>query len=553
MLRRTALIAFVVCALSAFAAPSRAFEEDTHFLMTYVICRSVGFTQQEALTVAAVDQGMDDSDGTVANSGAIPHVLQEWAWHALDKDGNMGPSGILARKHKLFDIAMSRPTPSDKLLYLGVFFHYQQDTYAHRHHYDGSPHSQTMFTTYNTPIGHAMDGHQPDRPPFDPVTAIMSLEDGIVFARDALKRGFNRQPRAFLATYQPLGGAVEENWSDKRNGKYFHQLQSAGAPGSAQHFLTDLIRAQINAYTSSFDANPKFFGRDTPDEASFGKVQAALQSVCDSYRSQLGETFHVPSKSEKEAMGFTSMTTERLTAAAPNVKNYVVYVKTGDVNGAGTDSNITLVMHGSARTSEGVVLNPLISGNAFERNQLDTATISGLEDVGTINSITVTSDDKFLASAWYLQYIDIQVDGKTRRFNCSQWIDKEHGLSRTLAGAELAATKNYTVYIKTGDKTGAGTDSNITLTIQGSKGSKSVVLNPLISGNAFERNNLDRAVISNVPDLGQINSLVVSSDDKYLASAWYLEYIEIQVDGATKRFNCNQWIDKDHGLTRTLR
>src|SRR5215467_8435456 len=73
-----------------------SYEEDTHFLMTYVICRSVGFTDKEALLVAAVDQGMDDSDATNAHDGPRPQLQEEWMWHALDNLGQMGAKGVLA-------------------------------------------------------------------------------------------------------------------------------------------------------------------------------------------------------------------------------------------------------------------------------------------------------------------------------------------------------------------------------------------------------------------------------------------------------------------------
>src|SRR5947209_4414139 len=127
--RQFALAGLAVIALALPAVRSNAYEEDTHFQLTYVLCRSTGFTHQVALT---------------------------------------------------------RGSAQDKLLYLGVFFHYQQDTWAHRHHYDGAPHSYGGYTTYNTPFGHALHGHQPDRPPFDPVTAIHDLEDGIKYANEFL-------------------------------------------------------------------------------------------------------------------------------------------------------------------------------------------------------------------------------------------------------------------------------------------------------------------------------------------------------------------------------
>ena len=73
----------------------------------------------------------------------------------------MGSSGIYARKLLLFQSAEN--APGQPLYLLGLFFHYQQDTWAHRHHYDDKRLGPDAYTTYNTPFGHARPGHQPDR------------------------------------------------------------------------------------------------------------------------------------------------------------------------------------------------------------------------------------------------------------------------------------------------------------------------------------------------------------------------------------------------------
>ena len=63
---------FTIATLSAlaalYAAPAQAYEEDTHFTITFVECRLVGLTDAEALTVASYDQGMDDSAGHTPRS-----------------------------------------------------------------------------------------------------------------------------------------------------------------------------------------------------------------------------------------------------------------------------------------------------------------------------------------------------------------------------------------------------------------------------------------------------------------------------------------------------
>jgi hypothetical protein len=318
----------------AFSLPAFAYEEDTHFQMTYVICRSVGFTHDEALIVAAVDQGMDDSSGVVATGTAIE---AQWKWHALDGytlPGTMTVKGILARRDQFFEDAKKEPGLYNKLIRLGVFFHYQQDTWAHRHHYiapynesnfEPQHLSRTAYSTYNVPTGHAPDGYAPDRPPFDPAAALMNLEDGIVYARTFLKEALGREPGSFLADYTPESGTVDEKWNDKKKkGMFFHQISTAGAADKpARKYLLELIRAQIDVYETSRSSNGRYWPAYTPDKADLDDMRDALEDVCDDYRSYRKDTdmpvIAIPSTAVKEAAGFTHMTTSWLEAQLPLV------------------------------------------------------------------------------------------------------------------------------------------------------------------------------------------------------------------------------------------
>jgi hypothetical protein len=292
--------------LASAAAPAMAYEEDTHFQITYIICRVAGFNAADSLTVAAADQGVDDSPNTEANNGAIPKTTGEWMWHALDHDGKMGPKGIIARKDAMFEAA--ERAPGHPLVLLGVFFHYQQDTWAHRHHDDGDVHSYDRYTTYNTPFGHAKAGHQPDRPPFDPITAILDMEDGLRYAKRYLVEVMHKQPRKFVADYQPAGGTVARKWS--RDGKYFHQLNQDGPVGSARRFFTDIIRLQIESYGKTTD--PMYTLHDTADKVDLGKTAANFQKCCDFYYPQIGVHINIPNRGDKESKGFMHLTTEGL-------------------------------------------------------------------------------------------------------------------------------------------------------------------------------------------------------------------------------------------------
>jgi hypothetical protein len=98
----------------------------------------------------------------------------------------------------------------------------------------------------------------------------------------------------------------------------------------------------------------------------------------------------------------------------------------------------------------------------------------------------------------------------------------------------------YQVSIKTGDTTGAGTDSNIFITLYGENGQTAETrLNGLISGNAFERNKIDFLTLKDLPNIGNLKKVAIRSDGNYTGAAWYLE--SVTINGRTARFNT--WIE----------
>ena len=230
-------------------------------------CLAAGFTQEEAVTVAAVDQGMDDSPGVVANGGRksdpatiIPNVKEEWLWHAIDRQGEMGPQGLVRRKEHLWRVALTRETPKERLIHLGVFFHYLQDTWAHRHHYnDANRHSKDAFTTYNTPYGHGYDFHQPDRPPYDLVAAYLCLEDTMFYTREFVKQSLKRAPGPlFKDPITPLEDPdrEEREYNQTQNKSLtFYNVLPYRPTTRQQTFLFELIKSQSDVYTAdSFNA-----------------------------------------------------------------------------------------------------------------------------------------------------------------------------------------------------------------------------------------------------------------------------------------------------------
>lgn len=261
-------------------------------------------------------------------------------------------------------------------------------------------------------------------------------------------------------------------------------------------------------------------------------------------------------------------------------REYGGAVFTGDAVGAGTDANIYLTINGD-RGSTGEI--NITKGNSTTNNTSDPCSINGTEfklvkygsnlvaggdvdykdnlnerntsyliaiwarDVGNIRSITVRSDNFGSDPAWLLKEID--VDDNVFWFDT--WL-QSGSLSATATPLNKNKVFKYDITIYTGDVTGAGTDANIDLTIYGDGQQKTFRLNPLISGNAFERNQTDTLTLKNVGIL-TVDKITLTSDNSYAGAAWYLGWIDIKVAGYENpgRFTCNCWIDSDNP-SRTL-
>lgn len=103
----------------------------------------------------------------------------------------------------------------------------------------------------------------------------------------------------------------------------------------------------------------------------------------------------------------------------------------------------------------------------------------------------------------------------------------------------------YNFVIHTGDQYKAGTDSNIFVILHGERGiSSEIRLNGYISGNAFERNKIDKFGIEFPDDYGDIYQINLRSDCKYSGSGWLLDYIYVQKENSPNqsKFMYSQWI-----------
>ncbi|HEV7700461.1 MAG TPA: PLAT/LH2 domain-containing protein [Pyrinomonadaceae bacterium] len=266
---------------------------------------------------------------------------------------------------------------------------------------------------------------------------------------------------------------------------------------------------------------------------------------------------------------------------------YKVTVHTGNAEGAGTDANVYLTITGSNGDTGELALNSSTSpkarpsldrasrqesrcakdgyafklvkpynsndfnANFFERKSDTPFTVYG-HDVGEIKSITVRTDNAGAGPAWLLSNIVVGFQEKSLEFPVNQWL--EGNSLKTYTPTALDDLTDYTVTIKTGDVTGAGTDANISLEMEGvaPKGTVTIdkfILNGVMTGNVFERNQIDTAVLRRRPLIDNMAKITVSSDDSYSGSAWYLEWIVITYknryrETLTKTFQCHRWFEK---------
>jgi hypothetical protein len=123
---------------------------------------------------------------------------------------------------------------------------------------------------------------------------------------------------------------------------------------------------------------------------------------------------------------------------------------------------------------------------------------------------------------------------------------EEAGLSETFTSTPIV----YTVRIKTGDKRGAGTDSNCYLHIMGEKGDSGRLKLDKSKGhgNKFERARTDEFELKSL-DVGKLTKIKIGHDNKGLGAGWYLDSVAIDVPALGKRytFDADRWLDKKEG------
>ncbi|XP_046942403.1 lipoxygenase homology domain-containing protein 1 isoform X1 [Lynx rufus] len=254
-----------------------------------------------------------------------------------------------------------------------------------------------------------------------------------------------------------------------------------------------------------------------------------------------------------------------MTAEGPTVRRimamarYRVTVCTGELEGAGTDANVYLCLFGDVGdTGERLLYNCRNNTDLFEKGNADEFTIESVT-MRKVRRVRIRHDGKGGGSGWFLERVLVREEGQPEsdnvEFPCLRWLDKDKDdgqLVRELLPSDSNATlKNfrYHISLKTGDVSGASTDSRVYIKLYGDK-SDTIKQILLVSDNNlqdyFERGRVDEFTLETL-NIGTISRLVIGHDSTGMHASWFLGSVQIRVprQGKQYTFPANRWLDKN--------
>ncbi|KAM5314979.1 oxygen-regulated protein 1 isoform 2-T2 [Glossophaga mutica] len=239
-----------------------------------------------------------------------------------------------------------------------------------------------------------------------------------------------------------------------------------------------------------------------------------------------------------------------------NEGDWKVTVITGDLENAGTSATVSLYVYGEARCS-----GPIILGSGkhqlFNPNSADIFKIN-LKGIGEIYKIRIGHDNSGSDPRWYLEEIRLENIDTCELFclTVDSWIaENENGGDRWKEMPIVRTNKAslpvvvYKIYIHTGRKPGAETESNVFINLIGSRGDSGNRSLHQSKNNKvkFQRGQVDIFSIEAV-SLGKLKKILISHDGIGPGNGWFLESIIVKYeeeDGEQEvLFPCNRWLDE---------
>uniref|UniRef100_A0A4W6C1W7 Lipoxygenase homology PLAT domains 1 n=1 Tax=Lates calcarifer TaxID=8187 RepID=A0A4W6C1W7_LATCA len=256
--------------------------------------------------------------------------------------------------------------------------------------------------------------------------------------------------------------------------------------------------------------------------------------------------------------GLTARVFNVLDAEAVSISQKVIYevtVVTGDVQNAGTDTQVFMSVFGANGSTEEMLLQK--NEDRFERGQEDTFNME-IDDIAPLRKMRLRIDGSGSRPDWFLDKVIMRnlTTEEVSVFTYEEWLSRTRGPKRTMI-CEMAAVVDeevmvelttYIIQVKTSDVAGAGTDANVWLIVFGENGDTgTLALKECNKSNKFERKQVDTFRFSDILSLGDLSKVRVWHDNTGISPGWHLEYIDVkdEIMDKTFRFPCDRWLAKN--------
>lgn len=220
-------------------------------------------------------------------------------------------------------------------------------------------------------------------------------------------------------------------------------------------------------------------------------------------------------------------------------QEFEVTVFTGTKRLSGTDANVYVTFQGTERASPKIrLVSDQSNKELFQRGSVDKFRVR-FHDIGQILTMRIEHDGKGLASGWFLDKVvlqDINDPKVIYYFLLHGWLAKDVGnghLWREIRAKKKLAKEittgkpvSYQVTVRTGDVRYAGTDANVYIIIQGTKGkTKKLFMDD--SRNNFERG-MTEVFELNASNVGLVTRINIGHDNSGPGAGWYCEDITVR-------------------------
>nr|XP_019954598.1 PREDICTED: lipoxygenase homology domain-containing protein 1-like [Paralichthys olivaceus] len=240
---------------------------------------------------------------------------------------------------------------------------------------------------------------------------------------------------------------------------------------------------------------------------------------------------------------------------------YNVQIVTGNIRGAGTNSKIHIMMHGSkGLKNSGRVF---LAGGKFERGLTDIFNVEIAALLSPLSRVTIGHDNGGVSSGWYCEKVVVYCPftGIEQTFPCSKWLDEKEGdglIERELYEMVSLRQKRqkkhpWSLWIWTSDLSGAGTDADISFQVYGQKGKSDEIRLDNKTDN-FEQGQVDRFMVE-LPDLAKLTKFRIWHEKRNPFAGWHLSKATLMKTLTKEKytFPCERWLDTNEDDNEVVR